>query len=262
MSPALLLRSRSTELRDRLAHWTRGALDLLYPPRCVGCGRHGSLFCAFCLARVELLRPPVCQRCGRPVSVAGLCSFCRHTPSVLDGIRAAAIFAEPLRSAIHHFKYENRQALAEPLTSLLQDCWQRQPFPADVLVPVPLHERRLRERGYNQAALLARELGRLLSLPVVEEAVRRERETRPQVGLTAPERRENVADAFHCSNGAMRGRRVLLIDDVCTTGATLEACTAALRQEGEAAAVWALAVARPWGLDDGSSAAHHRPAQG
>lgn len=238
-------------MRERLTQWARGALDLLYPPRCAGCGRLGSLFCASCLARVELLRPPLCEHCGRPVSMAGLCSFCRHASSALDGIRAAALFAEPLRSAIHHFKYENRQALARPLASLLHECWQRQPFPADVLVPVPLHERRLRERGYNQAALLARELGRELSLPVVEEAVRRERETRPQVGLTAAERRQNVADAFHCSNGALRGCRVLLIDDVCTTGATLEACAIALRQEGEAASVWALVVARPWGLDDG-----------
>lgn len=240
------------EGRKYLAQLARGALDLLYPPRCAGCGRLGSLFCASCLAQVEPLRPPICEHCGRPASSVGLCPFCRRTPSALDGIRSAAIFKEPLRSAIHHFKYYGGQALAEPLASLLRDCWLRQSLPVDVLVPVPLHERRLQERGYNQAALLARELGRSLGLPVVEQVLHRVRETLPQVGLNARQRRENVAGAFHCLNGAMRGRSVLLIDDVCTTGATLEACAVALRQEGKAAAVWALTVARARGLDDGS----------
>lgn len=191
----------------------------------------------------------------------GLCSSCRRSPSALDGIRSAAIFDGPLRSAIHHFKYHNRQILAGPLALLLRDCWERPPVPVDVLVPVPLHKRRLQERGYNQAALLARELGRLVTLPVVERVLRRERYTRVQVGLSARERRENVAGAFHCLDGAMRGCRVLLIDDVCTTGATLEACAVALRQEGKAKAVWALTVARARGLDldDGRSNPNLKP---
>jgi len=185
------------------------------------------------------------------MSSVGLCSFCRRFPSALDGIRSAAVFEEPLRSAIHQFKYRNGRVLAEPLALLLRDCWEHYPLPVDVLVPVPLHKRRLQERGYNQAALLAREMGRLVSLPVVEGVLRRERETRVQVGLSARERRENVAGAFRCSDGAMRGDRVLLIDDVCTTGATLEACAVALRQQGKARMIWALTVARARGLDDG-----------
>ena len=246
----MILRSLIAGVRSQLAALAQGALDLLFPPRCVACGRFGSLFCASCLAQVEPLLPPMCKRCGRPTPSGSICSLCRRMPSALDGIRSAAMFEEPLRSAVHHFKYNNARELAAPLASLLRDCWHRLPLPGDVLLPVPLHERRRRERGYNQAALLARELGQLLDMPVIEEAVQRERQTLPQVGLSARERRENVAGAFHCPEGAMRGRRVVLIDDVCTTGATLGACATALRQDGQAAAVWALTVARARRLDD------------
>jgi len=117
-------------------------------------------------------------------------------------------------------------------------------MPADVLVPVPLHTARLRERGYNQAALLAREMSRRVGLAVDEQTLVRQRATAPQVELDAAQRRENVRDAFHCSGNGLAGKRVLLIDDVCTTGATLEACAIALYDEGEARGVQALTLAR------------------
>ena len=116
-------------------------------------------------------------------------------------------------------------------------------MPADVVVPVPLHATRLRERGYNQAALLARELAQRAELPVNERTLVRKRATAPQVELGARERRENMHDAFGCSDGALAEKRVLLIDDVCTTGATLEACAIALRESG-AHSVQALTLAR------------------
>jgi ComF family protein len=116
-------------------------------------------------------------------------------------------------------------------------------MPVDVIVPVPLHPARLRRRGYNQAALLARELGRRVGLPVEERALQRVRATRSQMRLSAADRRRNVQGAFRCADGRVRGRRVLLLDDVCTTGATLEACADALRAGG-AESVWALTLAR------------------
>ena len=117
-------------------------------------------------------------------------------------------------------------------------------MPAEVIVPVPLHENRLRARGYNQAALLAQVLGQKIGLPISEGTLARVRETLPQVGLGAQERKENVRDAFRCLDDGLAGRRVLLVDDVCTTGSTLEACSLALRQ-GRARSIWALTLARP-----------------
>ncbi len=116
----------------------------------------------------------------------------------------------------------------------------------DAIVPVPLHASRERERGYNQAALLAHELGSRVSLPVVEGVLVRTRETIPQVGLDATERRANVLHAFNCSSTGLAGRRILLVDDVCTSGATLEAASDALR-EGGASSVWAYTLARAKG---------------
>jgi ComF family protein len=172
-----------------------------------------------------------------------LCSLCRREPLQIDGIRSVAYFEGTLREVIHHFKYYNKQDLAIPLGKLMGDYWEKNPLPAEIIVPVPLHVDRLRERGYNQAALLAREFGRSTGLPISENSLVRVRATRPQVELSVQERKENVCDAFRCSSAELKDRRVLLIDDVCTTGATLEACSIALRQ-ADVRSVWALTLAR------------------
>ena len=117
-------------------------------------------------------------------------------------------------------------------------------MPADVLIPVPLHAARQRERGYNQAGLLAREMARRVGLAVDEQTLVRQRATSPQVGLDAVQRGQNVRDAFHCAKSGLAGKQVLLVDDVCTTGATLEACAIALCEEGAARGVQALTLAR------------------
>jgi len=148
-----------------------------------------------------------------------------------------------LQTAIHRFKYSNLRALSGPLGRLAADYLTRYGLPVDTLVPVPLHTSRLRERGYNQATLLAGEIGAVTGLPVASETLLRVRSTRPQVGLTAPERRKNVEGAFQCSASSLKGGSFLLLDDVCTTGATLEACSIALRSAG-AERVWGLTLAR------------------
>lgn len=148
-----------------------------------------------------------------------------------------------MRQAIHKLKYENLKALARPLAELLASYMSDNPMPAELMMAVPLHPRRLRERGYNQSALVTRELGRLLPLPVAEGVLVRRRHTSPQAKADSAEmRRRNVAQAFECREG-LRGQRVLLVDDVCTTGATLESCAAALKAGG-APSVWALTIAR------------------
>ncbi len=149
-----------------------------------------------------------------------------------------------MRQAIYQFKYGHFKALAAPLGRLLGSYLEKEPLAADVLVPVPLHSGRLRDRGYNQSDLLAAELGRLCGLPVVSDCLVRLRHTKPQVKTTgAIERQRNLAGAFGCRDGRLAGKRVLLIDDVCTTGATLSSCAIALREAG-ASLVWGLALAR------------------
>ncbi len=151
---------------------------------------------------------------------------------------------EPLRGAIHALKYQDRTALAVPLGHLLAERWlDVTPQQVDGLVPVPLHPQRLRERGYNQATLLASAMAPVLALPIQEGLLRRERPTPPQVGLAQQARLRNVAGAFQAT-GDVAGGRWLLVDDVCTTGATLQACAQTLHAAG-ADTVWAITLTRP-----------------
>jgi ComF family protein len=151
-----------------------------------------------------------------------------------------------LRKAIHCFKYEDLHCLAGPLGALMASGWQTlagNRVDIDLILPVPLHRARLRERGYNQAALLARELGNRIGVPVAGDLLVRTRATVPQVGLSAEERQANVQGAFQSVTGVLVGKKVLLVDDVYTTGSTLESACAALRESG-AVSVWAYTLVR------------------
>jgi len=221
-----------------------GLLTLIFPERCTGCNQLGSLFCDECRRKVRFVLPPLCPLCGYPSSENLVCPQCQRSPLAIDGIRSVAFFEGPLRQAVHAFKYQGLCTLAVPLARMMSACWQCEPLPADVIVPVPLHRRRLRERGYNQAGLLAQVLCRESNLPLYEDWLVRAKATSPQVELDAWARRKNVTGAFLCCQPeAVEGQRVLLIDDVCTTGSTLESCSLALRQAG-ARSVWAFTLGR------------------
>jgi ComF family protein len=188
--------------------------------------------------------PPLCPKCGRPQSSAVLCPGCVGWQAEIDGIRSPFHFDGAIRQAIHELKYRNLRALAVLLARLLGDYLASYPVPGEVLVPVPLHQKRLRERGYNQSRLLAQELGKLTNLPVVADCLIRQRHAPPQARTaTVDERRSNVADAFSCRDRRLQDKQVLLIDDVSTSGATLDACAKALKEAG-AASVWGLVLAR------------------
>lgn len=149
-----------------------------------------------------------------------------------------------VRKAIHQLKYRNLKAIAPCLAELLADYLSSHSLPGEALVCVPLHPRRLRERGYNQSGLLASELGRRTGLPVIDDCLIRVKQAQPQVrAVDAQERRSNVADAFACRDDRASGKQIILLDDVCTSGATLEACASALKNKG-AASVWGLTLAR------------------
>lgn len=230
--------------RSELTNFLSALLDLLYPPHCVACGRVGAWLCAQCITQAPALGPYVCSHCGKFMPIEGLCIDCQEGGSLLAGIRSVAPHLAPYQEAIHALKYEGVRVLAKPLGKVMADYWRREHRPAiQVVVPVPLHESRLRQRGYNQASLLAKAFCQHTGLDIETSSLKRERNTRSQVGLSASERWANVSGAFRCATQALSGKDVLLIDDVLTTGATLEACAAALLQGG-VQRVWALTLTR------------------
>jgi ComF family protein len=232
-------------------------LDLLFPPRCVGCQRGGSPLCPLCWQTMQPLSMPFCQSCGSPLtSTDEICPACRYNRLHLHGLRCVNCYQGPLRKAIHALKYDGQQRLAEPLGLLLAEAFRRYDIHADGIIPLPLHPQRERQRGYNQASLLARVCATDLKVPCLEDLVERRRHTRAQVGLTFQERQQNVAGAFALTPSALTHladyRSLLLIDDVSTTGATLAACAAPLYTAG-VKQVWGLVLGRPYNLmQDGS----------
>lgn len=238
-----------------LAEIGQSLLDLLFPPRCVSCGARGTLLCAACLGTMRPPAPPLCPRCGR--SLAGLpsCPTCAagRGPVALDSVRVATVYGGTIRKAIHALKYSRQRRLAAPLGDLLAGVLDELGQPVDALVPVPLHTTRRRDRGYNQAELLARSGARRLGIVCLPGALVRTRATPPQVGLSLAERQLNVAGAFSLaapsSATGLAGKRLAIVDDVTTTGSTLEAAAQALRAASPAS-ILGLALARPELSDD------------
>jgi len=220
------------------------AVDSFFPRRCVGCGKGGGFLCPECLGKLPRLLPPLCPRCGRPQASGIVCPSCRQRQTEIDGIRSPFRFDGAIREAVHQLKYRNLKAISPCLAELLADYLRSNPLPGEAWVCVPLHPRRLRERGYNQSSLLASELSRRIDLPVIEDCLIRVKQAQPQVrAVDVEERRRNVVDAFVCRDEKVSGKQIILIDDVCTSGATLESCAAALKNKG-AASVWGLTLAR------------------
>jgi ComF family protein len=218
-------------------------LDLLLPPRCGACLAVGSWLCRSCRSRIRPLAEPLCPRCGRELGFVGESCTCRRQLPHLSAVRSLGAYEGPLERLIHRFKYQGWRCLGATLADLLVDGLAG-PSPGPSLVlAVPLHPDRLRERGFNQAELLAARLRRRLGLAAGPGRLLRTRATPPQVGQDRLRRRLNVAGAFGWSGELPIGQPVLLLDDVITTGATLEACASALRAAGSGC-VNALTLAR------------------
>jgi ComF family protein len=251
---------------ERFRSWARRAPSLLrrlsdelilflYPPTCAVCGEPVSPaeplgFCPCCRDSLELVEGPSCSTCGLPLSPEApapyQCGACLGGLYRFDRARAAGPYRGLLREVIHRFKYQGHISLARPLAQLVlpparELCTLHE---IHVVVPVPLHRRRLRDRGFNQAALLARRLGASLDLPVRYTVLSRRRWTEPQIGLSPSQRAKNVRGAFVVSEAAvLRDQGVLLVDDVFTTGETVDQCIRELKRAG-AGEVAVLTVAR------------------
>ena len=238
-------RMPTSTLITRISRIASAGLDLLYPPRCAGCDREGKFICEACFSAQPRLLPPYCLTCAQPIPRGSRCAGCRNTPLVINAIRAPFLMDGAIRQAVHQLKYGNLRAIAPMLGGLLADFMDAECVSGDALVPVPIHPRRERQRGYNQAHLLAREVSKLLDIPVASRSLSRVNNAPPQArSQSASDRKANVRDSFLCPDSSeVEGRALVLIDDVCTTGATLDACATALKAAG-AARVYGVTLAR------------------
>ncbi len=219
--------------------------DLLYPQICAGCGKElaqsDTPICPDCFHRLRPFTPPLCPRCGAPLHqplAPGIkqCRYCPDTPHFFDRLHSVYSYKDQIvKNLIHSLKFDYQTRLAIPLSKMLLDgfLYHYAREPLDAIVPVPLHKSRYREREFNQAALLSQGIAEKTNLPIREDIVFRIRRTPPQTALQPQQRIKNLEGAFVPESvNAARGLRVLIIDDVMTTGATINAVSSALRQAG------------------------------
>lgn len=235
-------------------------LNLFYPKRCISCKMNlhyleTKHLCGQCWDSITSIPEPFCDRCGIHLPDGGMyCFHCKHEKIHFTLARCAGTFTGALRELVHHLKYRGKNYLAAELAQFLRTAWKQYPElqECEVVVPVPLHSSSLRERGYNQSALLAKEFIHLLhensqtQFVFIENLLIRGKKTRSQTQLSREDRMSNVESAFEIEPGrqsAILKKNVLLIDDVCTTGATLNACAKVLHDAG-AKRVYGLTLAR------------------
>jgi competence protein ComFC len=219
------------------------ALDWLYPPNCGGCGAAGVRWCAQCTQSTLEILPPICPICGNPNLINKPCERCQISPPFYKSLRSYAVFSGSIREAIHRLKYQRDIGLGEVLARLMITRLEKLNWPFDLVTPVPLGLVRLKERGYNQATLLARPIALFLRTPFSTQALLRTRETRTQVGLTVTARMDNMSGAFQANADLVHSKNILVVDDVATSGATFNACAKALL-DGGASNVYGFSLAR------------------
>jgi len=226
------------------------ALDWVYPPSCGGCGSPGTRWCKNCTQNTREINPPICPICGNPNINNQPCNRCKVLRPRYTSLRSYTEFNGSIREAIHRLKYKRDIGLGEALSRPMITSLQKLNWSLNIITSVPLGLVRLNERGYNQATLLARPIALYLNIPFSSKVLFRTRETRTQVGLTVTERQENMEGAFIARHELVNGKNVLVVDDVATSGATLNACAKALKDEG-ASNVYGFSLARAVFSPDG-----------
>lgn len=224
--------------------------DLIYPKHitCNICSKdifddNANGICADCRKTLPKIIGQVCFRCGVPIySIDRYCDMCKKSKPYEEA-RSCYKYRDKIVTLIHNFKFHNAKHLAEDFAKDLCELYKKEKYNCDIIVPVPMTQSRLNLRGYNQSGLLANELGKLLNLPVDEQNLLKVKDTKSQVGLDFSERKNNLTDAFKTKDKKFfKGKKVLIVDDIFTTGATIECCAKALKK-GLASQVFAITIA-------------------
>ena len=213
-------------------------LDAIYPPICPICNRiapPGYRICPGCERKLTYVENPICSKCGKPlVDDAGLCRDCARSDHTYDEGRAVFVYDEYMSKSMYRFKYNGKREFAVYYgQKMYEKLGQKiKSWNVEAIVPVPVHKKRLAERGYNQAYLLAKELSKRLGIPVCDHLVIRKSATKVQKGLSASSRQNNLKKAFIVSRNSVKYSSVLIVDDIYTTGATVDAVALCLKGAG------------------------------
>lgn len=221
-------------------------LDLIFPRHCVGCQKEGVWFCQKCKDKIIYIKTPACPKCGRISENGRYCQKCQKE-FFLKGVLVSAHYEEgPLKEAIHTFKYDGiyhlKTDLGKILITTLSSRWNKKDT---TIIPVPLHKTRKGERGYNQASLMSQEINKYLGFEICDNKLKRIRYTKPQVKFNLKDRTKNIQNSFFWSGkDELKGKFILLLDDVFTTGSTLNECAKELKLKAKVKEVWGLVLAK------------------
>jgi competence protein ComFC len=216
--------------------------DWLFPPRCLGCNKLGEAICNHCRDSIPIIKSKVCRICGTPIYSREIQG--QHScidAEFLSEVRSAALFQGVIRKAVIALKYRNRRYYADALVKCCIPYWPIQRWNIDLIIPIPSTAMSIAKRGYNQSELLAEALSGFSRIPWSTKYLQKKENIKTQVGLSALDRKRNIKNAFRCDN--CKGLTLLLIDDVCTTGATLQSAAESLK-DAEAKRVFGVTIAR------------------
>lgn len=225
-------------------------LDLLFPIHCLGCQKEGIWICPDCFNSIPINNEQICPRCLKPSELGKFCPACSKNSNLKGVIVASSYQNQILKEAIHTLKYRFVQDLSLPLgkilaRSLKESIFEKYKKEDFLIIPVPLHKRRINYRGFNQASLLAKIISQEFNIPVKEKIILRTKHTSPQTELKAEQRRSNILNAFkYVGNNSLNNKRIILIDDVLTTGSTMEECAKIIKKYGNPKEIWGAVLAR------------------
>jgi len=225
-------------------------LDLLFPKFCISCGKKESYLCQDCFSLIDIAERQYCPFCPQPrVVIDGrTCNFCQRSKKLAGLYSATSYDNFIVKKTVNQFKYAYIKELAKPLSSLivahLINLNQVESFLSFILIPIPLHKKKLKQRGFNQAEEIGKELSKNLEAPILNNVLIKTKQTSAQVELKKEEREKNIKGAFFCQKPELvRDKKILLVDDIFTTGSTMEECALTLKRAG-AKEIWGIVVAR------------------
>jgi competence protein ComFC len=233
------IKKKADTFRQKSRELVESIVNIIYPNLCCTCKAQLSegerLLCKKCSEEIKIIPTPHCIKCGRHLPVKGICGECRSGRHLLESVYCACIFDGVMKECIHNFKYKNRLTLMQIFKDIVFEFAIDNPFMenVDIVVPVPLHPARLRQRAYNQSVIIASEIAHTFSLPLEDRILKKIKNTRPQSALDKNKRQQNIKGSFALKKPSfVKGKRILLVDDVFTTGATANECASVLLKAG------------------------------